>query len=304
MEIFKDKVSKISGNLLKLNNLRTVQVNLGNKCNQKCSHCHIEGSKDGNKMMNRMIIKKIIKFLAKEKGLVLDITGGCPELNPNLKYLIKESHKCVSKIMVRSNLTVLLEKYLEWVPAFYKKYNIILNCSLPCYTKENVDKQRGVGVFEKSIKVLKLLNEIGYGKSLELNLIYNPGGDFLPMSQDILEKDYKKNLWNNYGIVFNRLYTITNAPIGRFKNYLDSKGKLNDYIDLLIKSFNPDALERIMCRTLISIDWQGNLYNCDFNQPLLLPLKDKYGNVMTVNDIESVVKNNFEIDKFSNLFSI
>lgn len=245
--------------------------------------------------MRRDVMEKIIDFLRRHEGLVLDITGGCPELHPDFKYFVEEARGLVPRLMVRTNLTVLLEEGKEWILQWYRDNHVVIMASLPCYTKENVDKQRGSGVYERSIKVLKRLNELGYGSSLELNLVYNPGGCFLPGSQGELEKDYKKELFQHYGLRFNRLFTITNAPIGRFHNYLEENGLLEDYTRLLADNFNSDAAKNIMCRSLISVDWQGVLYNCDFNQALGLPIRNKAGRILEVADIQEAIASGAEI---------
>jgi radical SAM/Cys-rich protein len=244
--------------------------------------------------MSKGVMEKIINFLRIHNGLILDITGGCPELHPNLKYLVEEAYKTVSRLMIRTNLTILLERDVYWISEFYRDHEVVIIASLPCYTKENVDKQRGNGAFEKSIKALKKLNELGYGDSLELNLVYNPGGNFLPNSQMELEKDYRKHLFEKYGIKFNNLFTITNVPLGRFKNYLKSNGLIKEYIKLLVDNFNPDAVPNIMCRTLISVDWQGVLYNCDFNLSAGLPINIS-GKIYNIDDIQEVIQKRYEI---------
>ena len=197
--------------------------------------------------------------------------------------------------MVRTNLTILLEEGKDWIPQWYRDNQVVVMASMPCYTKENVDKQRGNGVYEKSIKVLKRLNELGYGDSLELNLVYNPGGAFLPGPQKELEMDYKRELSQNHGLRFHNLFTITNAPIGRFKNYLKANGLLEQYTELLADNFNPDAVRNIMCRTLISVDWQGILYNCDFNLALGLPIRNKAGKILKIDDIQDAIQSGNEI---------
>jgi len=292
---FREKIKNINPKLLSFDKLETLQVNLGNMCNQHCEHCHIDAGPAGNKIMNKEVMEKIIKFLRNQKGPTLDITGGCPELNPNFKFFIEETRGLTSRLMVRTNLTIFLERGMDWIPQWYKEHQIVLIASLPCYTEENVDKQRGNGAFEKSIKALKKLNELGYGDSLELNLVYNPGGDFLPGLQKELEMDYKKQLFENYGIIFNNLFTITNAPLGRFKNYLKANGQIEEYINLLADNFNPDAAANIMCRTLISIDWQGILYNCDFNQAAGLPIRNKARKILEIDDIQYAIQNGHEI---------
>ncbi|GAF88582.1 unnamed protein product, partial [marine sediment metagenome] len=229
----------------------------------------------------------IVKFLSKKSGLALDITGGCPELNPNFKYLIEQTGSYVKKpIMVRSNLTIFFEKDMESLPEFYKDNKIKLICSMPCYTKENVEKQRGKDVFDKSIRALKLLNNLGYGKELELDLVYNPGGAALPGGQDRLERDYKKVLYEQHGIIFNRLLTITNAPIKRFEQYLKANGNFDEYIKLLVDNFNKDIAGNIMCRGLLSVGWNGIIYDCDFNQALGLALRDNNDKILEIGNLD------------------
>ncbi|NQS99828.1 MAG: arsenosugar biosynthesis radical SAM protein ArsS, partial [Candidatus Omnitrophica bacterium] len=247
--------------------LETLQVNLGNMCNQRCVHCHVDASPKGNKLMSRKTMDDVISFLSKGATLRLDITGGCPELNPNFKYLIAKAKPYAQKIMVRNNLSIFFEKGMEDLPEFYKQNKIKLICSMPCYTQENVDKQRGSGAFEKSIKGLKLLNSLGYAKAddLQLDLVYNPGGAFLPGEQQSLQRDYKKILLEQYGVVFNQLLTITNAPIKRFEQYLKANGNFDQYMKLLMDNFNKDTLAGVMCRNLLSVGWDGIVYDCDFN---------------------------------------
>lgn len=266
--------------------LEILQVNLGNMCNQRCVHCHVNAGPKGDKIMSRRTIDDIAGFLSKSGGLVLDITGGCPELNPNFKYLIEKSKPYTKKIMVRSNLTILFEPGMEDLPEFYKNNKINLICSMPCYTKENVDKQRGGGVFDNSIKALKLLNKLGYGrdKGLGLDLVYNPGGAFLPGNQESLEADYKKMLGGQYGIVFNHLLTITNAPINRFEQFLKANGNFDEYMKILVDNFNKDVAGNIMCRNLLNVGWNGILYDCDFNQALGLALRDNNAKITEIKD--------------------
>lgn len=294
---FKKEIESVGPQLLKFGRLQTLQVNLGNRCNQSCAHCHIQGGPNGKKLMSKQVIEEVVDFLRSRPGLCVDVTGGCPELNPDFKFFINSIHKLASPIMVRTNLTVLFEPGLEWIPQWYSRHKVVLIGSLPCYTRENVDKQRGQGVFERSIEALKLLNELGYGmdEQLQLNLVYNPGGDFLPGPQAQLEADYKKELEGKYGVKFNNLFTITNAPIGRFKRYLEANGRLKEYQQLLRESFNPEAAENIMCRRLISIDYIGLAYNCDFNQALNLPIIDSVGQVVSIERLGDVLSEDIEI---------
>jgi radical SAM/Cys-rich protein len=292
---FKETVLRMNSTRIHFEKLLTLQVNLGNRCNQSCEHCHLEAGPAGVNLMPQEVMEKIVSFLRTHRGLILDITGGCPELHPHFKWFLGKVHGFVSSLMVRTNLTVLTEPGMEWVPAWYKKLGVVLMASLPCYTEDTVNKQRGKGVFKKSVDVLKKLNELGYGSSLELNVIYNPAGDLLPPPQFQLEEDYRHQLSERYGIRFNRLYTIINAPLGRFKDYLESCGRLKGYFTLLVENFNPEAANNIMCRTLINVDWRGVLYNCDFNQASGLPLRARNGTVMTIDTITDVLEGGGEI---------
>ena len=294
---FKQMIEDVNPYLLKLNKLQTLQVNLGNRCNQHCRHCHVQAGPNGKKIMPKTVMEKIIVFLRSHPGLCVDITGGCPELNPDFKFFIESIVELTSSVIVRTNLTVFFEPGLSWIPQWYHENKIILIASLPCYTDENVDQQRGQGVFEKSIAAIKLLNNLGYGinEQLQLNLVYNPGADFLPGPQAQLEADYKKELGEKYGVVFNNLFTITNAPIGRFRQYLKANGKLEQYLQLLVENFNHDAARNIMCRNLLSVDYSGIVYNCDFNQVLNLPVTNNSGKLTTVEQLDDVLQENIEI---------
>lgn len=272
---------------LRRGRLTTLQVNMGNLCNQSCQHCHVEASPKGKNVMSKKVINDILSFLARHKISTLDITGGAPEMNPHFEYFIEKASGLVDEVVVRSNLTVLLERGKEYLPEFYKKHNVHLICSLPCYLEENVDSQRGAGVFKKTIDVLRRLNQLGFAKDegALLDLVYNPVGATLPPRQDELEKDYKRELQNDYGINFNRLVTITNVPIKRFKNYLESQGEYEKYYRLLQDNFNPEVLETLMCRTFLSVGFDGKLYDCDFNQALGLALKDEKGEFLKIDKL-------------------
>lgn len=287
---FKEKVDCVSPEFLQFDVLETLQANLGNLCNLECGHCHVQAGPRGNKVMSREVMDKIVDFLKEHPKLTLDITGGSPEMNPHFRYFLESTHPLVSRLMVRTNLAILLEKGMEWIPDWFRTHNVVVIASLPCYTEDNVNRQRGSGVFKKSIGVLKQLNDMGYGTSLELNLVYNPGSDCLPGDQSQLEQAYKEQLFEKYGIRFTHLFTITNAPLGRFRKYLVANGKLNQYLQLLADNFNPAAAANIMCRTLVSVDYQGRLYNCDFNQALDHPLKDRTGRILTIEDLATVRK--------------
>jgi radical SAM/Cys-rich protein len=264
-----------------------LQVNLGNLCNLSCVHCHLGASPNGKRVMDKEVMKRIVGFLSRKSGLVLDITGGCPEMNPDFRFLVEATDGLAQRRIVRSNLTIMTEPGMEWLPEFYREHQLVITASLPCYLEENVDRQRGKGVYNRSISALKQLNMLGYGGKLELNLVYNPGGNYIPGSQKALELAYKAELLEHHGIVFNHLYTITNAPIGRFREYLEFQGLLERYLNLLATSFNPDAAGNIMCRTLVSIDWKGFLYNCDFNQAIGLPITEEQRGILKIEDLEA-----------------
>jgi len=253
--------------------LETMQVNLGYLCNQQCLHCHVDASPRRTEIMSAQTITDVINFLEHKNIKTLDLTGGAPEMNPGFFTLVKAARDMGVHVIDRCNLTVLLEKGLEKTASFLAENEVEVVASMPCYLEENVDAQRGKGVYEGSIEGLKLLNRHGYGlkDNLQLNLVYNPQGINLPPSQDLLERDYKKELQRRFGISFNHLYTITNMPIKRFGSTLVSKGLFEEYMQLLKTSYSKDNLPGVMCRTTLSVDWQGYVYDCDFNQMLDLP---------------------------------
>lgn len=267
--------------------LDTLQVNLGYLCNQSCLHCHVNAGPTRKENMLEETIEDIIRFLADSNIKKLDLTGGAPELNPNFRKLVTAAYSMGIHIIDRCNLTVLHEAGQEDTADFLAQHKVEVVASLPCYLEENVDGQRGDGVFQKSIAAIKLLNILGYGiegSGLELNLMYNPIGAQLPPSQQQLEQDYKRELNDRYGIVFNNLYTLTNMPIKRFGSTLISKGEFDSYMNVLKESYQTANLQTVMCRSLISVDWQGYIYDCDFNQMLDLPLIEK-GKKMHLNDV-------------------
>ncbi len=255
------------------NKLTTLQVNLGYKCNQACAHCHVDASPLRIEMMSEKTVELIPKVIKKYNIKTLDLTGGAPELNKNFKDLVIKSRELGVEVIDRCNLTILMEPDQEGLATFLAVNKVTVIASLPCYNKENVDMQRGNGVYYKSIDALKKLNLLGYGsdnKDLKLHLIYNPLGAFLPPSQSELEIAYKKNLYDKFKIVFNDLYTITNMPIKRFASDLKRNNSYDDYITLLKTSFNKKNLDSLMCRTMLSVNWKGELFDCDFNQQLEL----------------------------------
>ena len=269
----------------------TLQINVGKLCNQACHHCHVEAGPKRTEIMPAGVADRILALLAATPSIqTVDITGGAPELNENFRRLVSESRRMQKQVIDRCNLTVLFEPGLETLAEFLAANNVEITASLPCYTESNVDQQRGKGAFEKSIRALRLLNEIGYGQpgsSLALNLVYNPLGASLPPPQEKLEADYKSHLRESFGIEFNRLFTITNMPIKRFADMLVREGKHESYMGLLANHFNPATVEHVMCRDLVSIGWDGKIYDCDFNQ--MLDLETPGG------------KNIWEIDSFSEL---
>lgn len=254
----------------------TLQVNIGYKCNQQCLHCHVNAGPNRTEMMGEENIDLIIQVLRKRRIACLDITGGAPELHPNFKKLVVAARSLGVRVIDRCNLTIIFEQGYEDLPEFLAQNQVEIIASLPCYSIENVDRQRGNGVFDKSIKALQLLNKLGYGDTktnLIINLVYNPQGPVLPPDQQALEADYKRELLNNFGIVFNNLYALANMPIKRFGSVLVSKKQFAPYMDLLIQNHSDANIDNVMCRNLISVDWQGYLYDCDFNQQLGLKIK-------------------------------
>lgn len=273
--------------LIKRGKLETLQVNLGYLCNQSCLHCHVNAGPLRKENMQHETVEQVVRFLRVNNLSKLDLTGGAPELNPNFRYLVSQAHSMGIHVIDRCNLTVLHEPGQEDTADFLAQHKVEVVASLPCYLEENVDGQRGDGVFQKSIAAIILLNKLGYGvegSGLELNLMYNPIGPHLPPAQQQLEQDYKRELNKRYGIVFNNLYTLTNMPIKRFGSTLISKGSFKEYMDLLKGAYQSKNLQTVMCRSLVSVDWQGYVYDCDFNQMLELPLTEK-GKKMHLNDI-------------------
>ncbi len=295
IEAFRERLKRLNPQFIRFDELQTLQVNLGDLCNMRCEHCHVGASPAGCKVMGPAVMDQIVDVLAHRAGLTLDLTGGCPEMNPHFRRLLEATAGLCSRRIVRSNLTILTESGFEWLPAFFREQRIVVTASLPCYLEDNVDRQRGKGTHARSIAALRALNAVGYGDDLELNLVYNPGGDFLPGSQHALETAYRRELADRYDIRFNHLYTITNAPIGRFRDDLEAKGIYHRYLNLLATRFNPDAARSIMCRTLISVDWEGVLYNCDFNQALGMPITGGEGKILTIADLEKAALSGKEL---------
>ncbi|HMK55475.1 MAG TPA: arsenosugar biosynthesis radical SAM (seleno)protein ArsS [Dissulfurispiraceae bacterium] len=260
---------------LRASKVETLQVNIGYKCNMSCKHCHVQAGPSREEIMQPDTMKSVISALAGSGIKVLDITGGAPELNPHLKFLIEEARALGCHVMVRSNLTVYAETGMEDMPVFYRDHEIELVASLPYYRSDAVDRVRGEGVFEKSISALRVLNNLGFGidhGGLKLDLVHNPQGMFFPPCQARMEEEYRRELDKRYGVSFSSLFTLTNMPLGRFRNFLVERNQLDRYMERLRNSFNPAAVEGVMCRSLINVGWDGTLYDCDFNQMLGLSL--------------------------------
>ena len=260
---------------LRRKRLQTLQVNLGYLCNQSCTHCHVNAGPNRTEVMTSDTVDAVIDFLDENRVKRLDLTGGAPELNPYFRRLVIAARELNVEVIDRCNLTVLLESGQEDLAEFLAGQEVEIVASLPCYSEENVNSQRGKGVFHDSIIALRQLNRLGYGEAnsgLQLNLMYNPTGPFLPPSQRTLEVEYRQHLDDQYGVHFNQLFTLVNMPIQRFGSTLVSKGEFEDYMTLLRGNFSSENLSKVMCRELISVDWQGLIYDCDFNQMLGLPL--------------------------------
>ena len=277
---------------LKRNSLDTLQVNIGKKCNQACKHCHVDAGPNRTENMPIEIINHLTYLLSKKNTVkTVDITGGAPELNTNFKKFVSSLRKINKKVIDRCNLTVLHEPGQQDTASFLATNQVEIVASLPCYQENNVDLQRGKGVFKKSISSIKLLNNLGYGKknsNLILNLVYNPTNYTLPPEQKMLEKEYKIYLKKHFDIEFNNLFTITNMPISRYAHSLNRDNKMEEYMQLLINNFNPTAASNIMCKTLISIGWDGHIYDCDFNQMLGISINDRKKNIQDYSNLNDL----------------
>jgi len=269
------KLESTSFPAIRRNRVKTLQVNLGYKCNQTCVHCHVNAGPTRTEVMDRETVSEVVSYIKASGIKILDITGGAPELNPHFRSLVLAARNLGAHVMDRCNLTVLEQPGQEDTAQFLATHQVEIVASLPCYLESNVDAQRGKGVFEASIHALKTLNKLGYGKDgsgLALNLVYNPQGPSLPPPQGQLEDDYHRHLGEKYGVAFDHLYVLTNMPIQRFGSLLISKGQFEEYMELLKNAYQPQNLESVMCRSLVSVDWRGYVYDCDFNQMLGLPL--------------------------------
>ncbi len=275
---FVSKMHEIGAYPLKPKNLEILQINVGYMCNMECTHCHVDSSPRRKEITPKSILEKCLEVIDATPTIkTVDLTGGAPEMNPEFKWLIVELAKRNVETIVRSNLTILVEGKFKTYPEFLAQHKVTIISSLPCYTEENTDAQRGDGTFNRSIQALKILNQLGYGRQVDLplHLVYNPGGASIAPSQSKLQADYKRELGERFDIQFHNLYTITNLPISRFLEYLNAAGKVDSYIELLAHNFNPSAATEVMCTNTLSVDWNGNLFDCDFNQILKLPVAVK-----------------------------
>jgi radical SAM/Cys-rich protein len=270
---FEEKLSA-HGLALKRAKLQTLQINVGRKCNQACRHCHVDAGPWRTEMIGQDVAHRVGEWIRQFQPEIVDITGGAPELSEFFRYFVETARGAGSHVIDRCNLTIIEDEGYGELPAYLAGQEVEVIASLPCYTAENVAKQRGAGVFEKSISALRKLNAVGYGSRLPLNLVYNPVGPKLPAPQAELEADYKEILGRDFGITFNHLYTITNQPIARFAEDLRRQGKTDEYMTLLANSFNPATVESLMCRTTLSVGWMGEVYDCDFNQMLGMQMQN------------------------------
>lgn len=285
---FAEKIKQSNQFPMRPSKIEILQINVGYMCNQVCAHCHVDAGPDRKEIMTKETMLEILEVLKTTDVNTLDLTGGAPEMNPNFRWFVEEAAKIgVKDFIVRSNLTIILanKKYND-LPEFFAKHNIHIISSLPYYKKEKTDKQRGDGVFNKSIMALQMLNEVGYGienSPLKLDLVYNPSGAFLPSNQMALQKDFKKALKEDFDIDFNQLFAITNLPISRFLDYLINTDNYEDYMHTLVEAYNPKAVENVMCKNTISVSWDGYLYDCDFNQMLGLKVASKEKHISQFN---------------------
>jgi radical SAM/Cys-rich protein len=299
MQPFAQKL-QLSGKRLDRRAIEVLQVNMGRTCNQACIHCHVEAGPTRTEMMSGETVDAVLRFLSPTTIATLDITGGAPELNPHFNHLVESAVGLGRRVMDRCNLTVMFEPGKEYLPEFFKRNGVEVVCSLPCYTEKAVDLQRGKGTFEASIRGLQILNGLGYGApqtGLVLNLVYNPVGPHLPPPQRKLENDYRRALHEQFGIVFNRLYCLSNMPITRYAMHLRLRGEYEGYLGLLESSFNAATLDQVMCRDLVSIGWDGSVYDCDFNQMLDLPLLDAGGQRLNIAElgVEQLLRRSIQV---------
>ncbi|MCB0761983.1 MAG: arsenosugar biosynthesis radical SAM protein ArsS, partial [Flavobacteriales bacterium] len=298
---FASKLKQCGKAPLRPTGIEIFQVNVGYMCNQVCNHCHVDAGPDRKEIMTRETMQQCLDLLQRTGAHTLDLTGGAPEMNPDFRWFVEEAAKLgVQDFIVRSNLTIMLanKKYHD-LPEFFAKHGVHVVSSLPFYNRERTDKQRGDGVFEKSIEAIRMLNKVGYGQEgsgLKLDLVYNPAGAFLPAAQSDLERDFKQHLLDEFGLHFNGLFTITNLPISRFLDYLVASNNYEDYMYTLVDAFNPAAVDGVMCKNTLSVSWDGNLYDCDFNQMLGLKVASPSNHISNV-DIDELNNRAIIIDQ-------
>lgn len=286
---FAQKIKETNQFPLRPKKLEILQINLGYMCNQVCAHCHVDAGPDRKEIMTTETMQQCLDVIKKTGAHTLDLTGGAPEMNPNFRWFVEEASKAgIKDFIVRSNLTIIRANKKHYdLPEFFKKHNVHVVSSMPHWTRGKTDKQRGDGVFDKSIKALQMLNEVGYGvkgSNLKLDLVYNPSGAFLPGDQMALESDFKKALKEDFNIDFHNLFAITNLPISRFLDYLIASENYEDYMHALVEAYNPMAVENVMCTNTLSVSWDGNLYDCDFNQMLNLKVNSKVKHISKYNE--------------------
>ena len=286
---FAKKIQETGQFPLRPKKLEILQINLGYMCNQVCEHCHVDAGPDRKEIMTKETMLQCLEVIKNTNATTLDLTGGAPEMNPNFRWFVNEASKAgIKDFIVRSNLTIIRanKKYYD-LPEFFKKHNIHVVSSMPHWTRGKTDKQRGSGVFDKSIKALQDLNAIGYGlpnSKLKLDLVYNPSGAFLPGDQVSMERDFKNALLEDFGIQFHNLFTITNLPVSRFLDYLIASENYEDYMYSLVDAYNPSAVQNVMCTNTISVSWDGYLYDCDFNQMLKLKVASSVKHISEYNE--------------------
>jgi radical SAM/Cys-rich protein len=286
---FREAAAEAGHQPLRAQSIEVLQINVGKRCNQTCAHCHVDAGPGRKEVMTREVMEACLRFLEENPIPTLDITGGAPELHPNFREIVERARGMGRHVMDRCNLTITLLPNYAYLPEFLARHQVEIVASLPSYAEKQTDAQRGEGVFSDSIRALQRLNELGYGQEgsgLVLNLVTNPTGAFMPGNQASLEKDWKRQLKRRYGIEFSNLYTITNMPISRYLEFLQRSGNLESYMEKLVTAFNPATVDGLMCRMMISVGWDGRLYDCDFNQMLEMGIEAEAG--------ESIVEANLE----------
>lgn len=295
---FKDTISDVHSGPLVSVDIKMLQVNVGYVCNMACKHCHVSAGAGRHEVMSMEIIEAVLRVFKGTDIHTLDITGGAPEMNPHFADLVREAKRIGKHVTVRTNLTIFFEEGMEFLPEFYRDSNVEIIASLPFYLESDVDRVRGKGSFHKCTEALRKLNSLGYGTNgsdRKLHLVHNPSGAFMSAPQEMLEKDYKRELFERFGITFDSLFTFLNMPIGRFRDYLIRSGNFEKYMEKLICAFNPQTLEGLMCRHMINVGWDGTLYDCDFNQMLGLGVHASRGRHLADFDYQELIKRNINV---------